>query len=364
MPFYHDLKSYRNDAGYADKSDWIARRLLTLRYDLQQAIIKERRPNSLIVGSWNIRAFDGGLPRLDESFHYIAEIVAAFDICAVQELRDDMTAIKRLQRLLGPNWDYFVTDVGNHEGANFERMGFFYNRDKVIFRNVIGEIVIASDTLRSGRQIARTPFFAAFQSHWFRFTLCSSHIIFGDDLGARAEEIAAITKALVKRAKREDQVFIFLGDMNIESRDDVVWQALLNSGMQVPEFAATNMQGDKYYDQISYTVDGAATRKTRLLRHGVFDWRNAVYGPAQPRDHDAPDDPALVERLSDAVQLAHYEPIVQAHRQRHGKQPFRDFARSYNTHFMTHEMSDHLPIWIELEIDYSDDYLARFLSAN
>jgi len=147
-------------------------------------------------------------------------------------------------------------------------------------------------------------------------------------------------------------------------RDDVVWQALLNSGMQVPEFAATNMQGDKYYDQISYTVDGAATRKTRLLRHGVFDWRNAVYGPAQPRDHDAPDDPALVERLSDAVQLAHYEPIVQAHRQRHGKQPFRDFARSYNTHFMTHEMSDHLPIWIELEIDYSDDYLARFLSAN
>ena len=26
----------------------------------------------------------------------------------------------------------------------------------------------------------------------------------------------------------------------------------------------------------------------------------------------------------------------------------------------TPTMSDHLPIWIELEVDYSDDYLRRF----
>jgi hypothetical protein len=28
---------------------------------------------------------------------------------------------------------------------------------------------------------------------------------------------------------------------------------------------------------------------------------------------------------------------------------------------MTHQMSDHLPIWVDLEIDYSDDYLKRFI---
>ena len=66
MPFYHGLKYYTDDPArgdYPGKSDWIARRLLALRYDLGQAIVNDRRPGSLIIGSWNIRAFDGGLPR-------------------------------------------------------------------------------------------------------------------------------------------------------------------------------------------------------------------------------------------------------------------------------------------------------------
>ncbi len=88
MPFYDDLRSYRDepDPDYPSKHKWIAERLLALRYDLDMKIVKDRRPNSLIVGTWNIRAFDGGLPRLDESLHYLAEIIAAFDICALQEL--------------------------------------------------------------------------------------------------------------------------------------------------------------------------------------------------------------------------------------------------------------------------------------
>ncbi len=361
MPFYHDLKRYQDDTSYPNKAEWVARRLLTLRYDLSQAITKDRRPNSLIIGSWNIRAFDGGMPRLDESFHYIAEIISAFDICAIQELRDDLRPLKRLMDLLGPNWDYFVTDVGNHEGANYERMGFVYNTNKVFFRNVIGEIVFPSDTLSDGNQIARTPFFASFQAGWFRFTLCSTHIIYGDDLGMRAEEITAITDALIKRAKKEDQVFVFLGDMNIESLEGEVGQALLDSGMKVPRFGPTNMKGDKYYDHIAFTVKGAATRKTRLINHGVFDWRNAVFGPAQARDPNAPDDPSYVNRISDDDHRAHYEPINAAARTAYGKEPYADFGSQYANNFMTFEMSDHLPIWVELEVDYSDEYLNRFL---
>lgn len=364
MPFYHDLKTYRDDPRHADypgMADWIARRLLTLRYDLKQAIIKDRRPNSLIVGSWNIRAFDGGLPRLPESLHYIAEVVSAFDICAIQEVREDMTALQRLMRLLGPNWDYFVTDVSRHEGGNHERMAFVFNRDKVFFRNIIGEIVLRSDALSTGRQIARSPFFAAFQAHWFRFTLCSAHIVFGDDLSLRAEEVRAITDALVARAKREDQVFIFLGDMNIDDPEGEVMTALRESAMEVPAFPPTNMKGDRYYDQMAFTVKGKSTNKTRLLRAGAFDWRNAVYGPAQPVDPAAPGDPALVGRLTDAEQVAHYEGIVTRHRAAHGKDPYADFSRSHAT-WMTHEMSDHLPIWMELETDYSDAYLTRYLT--
>ena len=362
MPFYVDLNYYKKypNPNYPDQHRWIAERLLALRYDLSMTIVKDRRPNSLIVGSWNIRAFDGGLPRLPESFHYIAEIISTFDICAIQELKPDLEPIRRLKKLLGPNWDYFVTDTCDHEGGNAERMAFFYNTDKVVFRNIIGEIVIPSDALPTGHQIARSPFFAAFQAGWFRFTLCSSHIIYGEDHSLRAAEITAITKALVKRARREDQVFIFLGDMNIESADGSIMTALRESKMHLAPVPASNLGGDKPYDQIAYTVKGKSTRKTRLLRSGTFDWRDAVFGPANERDPSAPDDPEHVIRRTHDENIAHYEPIVAAHREEHGKQAHASFRNSFKQ-WMTYEMSDHLPVWAELETDYSDEYLSRFL---
>lgn len=363
MPFYKDLNDYRDepDRDYPDKHKWIAERLLALRCDLHNAIVKCRRPNSLIIGTWNIRAFDGGVPRLDESLHYIAEIIGTFDICALQELRQNLEPIRRLKDLLGPNWDYFLTDVSDHEGGNFERMAFFFNTEKVFFRNIIGEIVIDSNVLPTGNQIARTPFFAAFQAGWFRFTLCSSHIIYGDDEMLRAAEIKAITDALVKRAKKEDQVFIFLGDMNIESEDGPIMEALKKSEMHVAPMPKSNLNGDKPYDQIAFTVKGNKnTRRTKLLRSGAFDWRGAVFGRAPERDPGASSDPEYVVRVSDEDYVAHYEPIVAKHREKHKKEPYADFARSYAS-WTTFEMSDHLPIWVELETDYSDEYLRKFL---
>nr|WP_246195252.1 endonuclease/exonuclease/phosphatase family protein [Paracoccus litorisediminis] len=362
MPFYQDLNDYRQlpDSNYPDKHKWIAQRLLALRHDLNLRIVRGRRSDSLIVGTWNLRAFDGGLPRLPESIHYIAEIIAAFDICALQELRPNLEPIRRLKTLLGPNWEYFLTDVSDHEGGNDERMAFFYNTDKVIFRNIIGEIVIPKSVLPGGNQIARTPFFAAFQAGWFRFTLCSSHIIYGDDHALRAAEVAAITDALAKRAKVEDQVFIFLGDMNIEDANHPIMAALKNSKMKLAPVPPSNLGGDKPFDQIAYTEHGASTRKTRLLRSGAFDWRNAVYGPAKMPDPGAPPDPANVIRKTDLENIAHYAPIVAAHRRAHGEAPHADFQRSY-AQWVTYEMSDHLPVWVELETDYSDEYLERFV---
>ena len=363
MAFYQNLKGYENDPIYPNKQDWIASRLLTLRHDLKQTISGNRKPNSLIIGSWNIRAFDGGMPRLDESYHYIAEIIDHFDICSVQEIKSDLWPLKRLVKLLGPNWDYFVSDVSTHKGGNTERMAFLYNKNKVFFRNLIGEIVLAKEDLIAGEQVARSPFFASFQAGWFKFSLCSAHIIYGDDLSLRAKEIKGISDALIGRSKKEDQVHIFLGDMNIESKDDEIMQALKDSGLTVPEFGPTNMKGDMWFDQIAFSVKGKATRKTRLLRHGKFDWRHAVFGPHPKDDVVAFTDTEKklgLSRLTLKANLDHYKKKVNAVRKEHKKDPYKDFSKSYRT-WTTHEMSDHLPIWIELETDYSDDYLRKFL---
>lgn len=373
MPFYHGLKSYIHDPeqgdfpNYPDKQAWIAGRLLALRKDLHETIERDRSPRSLIVGSWNIRAFDDGTPRLDESYHYIAEIISCFDICAVQEIKGDLEPLERLRKLLGPKWDYFVSDVSSHKGGNNERMAFLYNTDKVFFRRLVGELVIDSDDLADSDQFARSPFFAAFQSDWFRFCLCTTHVIYGGTSAAdkqkRADEITQMTKMLVSRAKKEDQVYILLGDMNIETTDGPIMQALRDSKMKVPEFPATNLVGDKHYDQMAYTVKGAAERKTRLIRSGLFDWRRAVFGPYPQEEFNALPDAEKTgpaRRISNADMLAHYRPICDAQRVQHGKEPYDDFDRSFGL-WATFEMSDHLPIWIELEVDYSNEYLERYV---
>ena len=366
MAFYQYLKGYKKDSEkYPNKQSWIASRLLTLRHDLNEAIKKDRRPNSLIIGSWNIRAFDHGMPRLDESYHYIAEIIDHFDICAIQEVKTDLKPLKRLVKLLGSdNWDFFVSDVSTHKGGNNERMAFVYNTNRVFFRNLIGEIVVPREDLIHGEQIARSPFFASFQAGWFKFSLCSVHIIFGDDLSKRTAEMEAVAKALNKRAKKEDQVHILLGDFNIKEKNDPAKKQLEKIGLTVPgDFGGTNLKEDERYDQITFTTKGKVKRKTKLLRHGKFDWRHSVFGPHPKKDPE----PLSQDDISNGMSrptlqeyLDHYKDIVTEERKEHDKEPYKDWAKSYRE-WTTHEMSDHLPIWIELEVDYSDDYLRKYL---
>lgn len=333
MAYYKSIRDYPPGREAPGQSGWIADGLLRLRADLAEQIRDQRRDNSLIIGSWNIRAFDGGRSRLDESYHYIAEIIDHFDICAVQEIKPDLGPLKRLIGLLGDNWDYFVTDVTAGDSGNDERMAFLYNRNRVIFRNLIGEVVLPREALIAGEQIARSPFFASFQADWFRFTLCTAHIRFGDDLGLRAQEIATLASILADRAKAEGEVYVLLGDMNIETSEDQMMAALRGAGFYVPDFGATNLGGDKLFDHIAFSGQG---QETRLLRQGKFDWRGSVFRPGD---------------------VSAYEAIAMAIRDRPdtGK-PYSDWPRTYPT-WTTHEMSDHLPIWIEIEVDYSDDFL-------
>ncbi len=334
MAYYKNLKRYSDD-----QASWISKRLLALRETMRASELGRRDNKNLVIGSWNIRAFDEGTPRRDESFHYIAEIIDHFDICAVQEVKQDLEPLKRLMRLLGPNWEYFVTDVTEGGPGNRERQAFLFNKNKVKFRNLVGEITLSRDALIDGDQIARTPYFASFQAGWFRFTLVSLHVIFGTDKAKRTKEISRIAERIVKRAEAEDEVYIMIGDMNIEQRGDAIFRGLSDHGLTVPVFGATNLGGTKHYDQIAFTGERV---KTKLVDSGSFDWRGDVYGDA---DKDA------------------YEPIVKEAREAAGKDMYSDWDSSYQAHFASFEMSDHLPIWVEIRTDYSDEYLDQFTGA-
>ena len=335
MASYHALKGYRE--ADPDKAAWVASRLLALRKSLLCSELGQRRAENLVIGSWNIKAFDEGQPRLDESFHYIAEIIDHFDICAVQEVKRDLAPLKRLVELLGPNWSYFVTDITRGGPGNRERQAFLYNTSKVHFRNLVGEVVLAADELLGEKQFARTPYFASFQAGWFRFTLVSVHIHFGSasvaDKKLRADELRRLAGIAVSESRKEDEVFALIGDMNIESSDDDIMAALTSQGLTVPFFGPTNLGGNKHFDQIAFTGDRV---KTDLVRAASYDWRDAIFRPVEDKDH--------------------YRPIAEAQRGR----PYANWDKSYQTHFASSEMSDHLPIWVEIKTDYSNEYLRRF----
>lgn len=466
MAFYSGLTPKDWDSPLtAARKKRAAKQLLSLRAALRDHLGEAagRPSRNIRIASWNLREFDSASygRRVMEAEHYIAEIMSHFDLIAVQEVRENLYALKRVMDLMGPGWDFLATDVSPGDRGNDERMVFVFNTNKVWFRDVAGELTLSADerlmlpnsfdlapdgglqielpagatlpdpgpqsvkttskgtalkkdvvldlppgtrvtvpdgaqlvfsgytddvdpngvlALGSGRsrsyksaavrlptsqmrtedlQFARTPFFAQFQSSWLKLGLCTVHIYYGDDdddslkMARRKAEIAALTKALADRAAAErnsdaENYFLVLGDFNIVGRDHGTMQALEQNGFVVPEKireipAGSNVRRDKFYDQIAIWTGKSKQRfssytKVEVTGAGVFDFFKHVF-----REGD--DDP-------NGGDEAHFEEVMQDEvmRGRASK------TYSYRT-WRTYQMSDHLPMWIELKTDFADDYL-------
>ncbi|MEM9738247.1 MAG: endonuclease/exonuclease/phosphatase family protein [Pseudomonadota bacterium] len=351
MVFYRDLRNRRlfSEA----ESDWVSRRLLDVRAQLREPIPtgvpRRTREGSIIIGTWNLRDFDNNKyrhgPRRRESLLYIAEIIAAFDVCALQEVNEDLEPLRQIIRLLGPDWDFISTDVTVGASGNRERMAFVYDTSKVSFRNVAGEIVLPKHALLPDeQQFARTPFLVCFQAGWFKFSLCTVHIYFGSNsknsegYRRRVNEIEYIAEEMAKRADREDENYILLGDFNIKNTMDETMAALTKAGFILPpELFPSNILGTKYYDQIAFR-----TRKDEVtfLSAGAFNFTNSLF----KREH-----------------YTHYASVLPArHRDlKHDGAP-KDAGKDkdyFHKRWMTWQMSDHIPLWVELAIDFSDEHL-------
>ena len=86
------------------------------------------------------------------------------------------------------------------------------------------------------------------------------------------------------------------------------------------------MGGNKWFDQMAFTEKGKAKPKTRLLRHGKFDWRHSVYGPHPNEKVLELSVKEIVEgkqRISKARFINHYQHKVQNIRKAYGKKPIR-----------------------------------------
>ncbi|ACL04278.1 Endonuclease/exonuclease/phosphatase [Desulfatibacillum aliphaticivorans] len=383
MPFYKPLKGMPIE----DRQRTIAG-IQRLRAQFDAVNFPGKKTSeSLILGTWNIRNFDDDRfnygPRMEESFYYIAEIMSRFDILAVQEICENLAPLDRLMHHLGYQYDYIVTDVTHSGlGGNRERLGFVYDKDKVKFKGVAGELVLPDKMLISeaadkGRQFARTPFGCQFQSGWFKFLFSTVHIYYGSAstksqaYARRVEEIKAVAKYLSKEAKMSDANQILVGDFNILEPGSKGFDALEKNGFTaVRNRMGSNRDRTKYYDQISFRSRKNEVKLLEPKREDrVFQFFDSVYRPDDFETYK----PVIQERLKAKLNIAKADLAKATSKKKREKAENQikaiEAARKsdasleeYYGEWRTFQMSDHLPLWVELEINFSDAYLEYLLT--
>ena len=340
MPSYTSLKKIKDPA----ERDRTVNKLLALRAQLDRDIPTKTANETLLLATWNIREF--GDNRSDESLHYLAEVISRFDLVAIQEVSSDMTGLQKLMALLGHNWDYLVTDSTDGPAGGGQRMAFLFDRCKVFFRNLAGELILPPSSLIDKQlQFARAPYIVAFQAGWFRLILTTVHIYYGTDTsetGRRVQEIDAVASLLNKRAKNDNENYILLGDFNISQTTDVTMQQLDKNGYYIPDAIRqhpSDLAKTKHYDQIAFKlkIDKDMTVFSEGDQHaGAFDFTQTIYP------------------LED---LPIYRPLFDEKNTK-GKTD-KQIETYYLTKWRTFQMSDHLPLWIELKVDFSNQYLQK-----
>ncbi|MGC4042964.1 MAG: endonuclease/exonuclease/phosphatase family protein [Armatimonas sp.] len=339
MPYYPGLKNKEFD----NRREFIAQKLIALREGLLKNIPYKTLNDNLLVATWNLRDFGrepghgfNPEPRLGESFYYIAEIISRFDLIAVQEVNEDLDDFRRLMRILGGSYDYIATDVTEGPGGNKERMVFVFDRRKINFRNIAGEIVLPNKAPYDGIQFARTPFVVSFQCGWLKFDICTAHLYYGEESGEkyekRVDEIKHLAGFMAERAERTGTNTFILGDFNVVGPDDKTWNALNDSPFKVPEKIKTipsNALRTKHYDQIAFrsVQDEVKIKGKQKESAGTFDFYNYVFESGNASDYKD-----VAKNLGDITKF--------------------DTWRTW-------QMSDHLPLWIELETDFAETYLNK-----
>jgi len=311
--------------------------ILELRKRIDAAKIPSSRlDETIILATWNIREF-GKKKRTAAAIHYIAEILGQFDLIAVTELRDNLSDLKRVMEILGPYWNVVFSDFNSDARGNRERVGYLYDKRAVVFSGLAAEPEPPrkKDPKNPGESIPaitwwRSPYMASFRAGNFDFILLTAHIRWGDGDDARIPPLNLMAGWVDKRRKEKhvyDKDWIVMGDFNIPKVKSPLFDAITSKGLSIPapflnvadKALTSNLARDKRYDQIlhysreTFSITGEA---------GVLDFYANNWRPLFP----AAKYPAMTK-----------------------------------TKF-TFELSDHLPLWVELNLRVDEEKLDQILN--
>lgn len=307
----------------------IAKGLKVLRKRIQAANIPSSRVDeSINIATWNIREF-GRKRRSKAAIHYIAEILNQFDLIAITEVRADLTDLSRVMAILGPYWKAVYSDFIADSGGNWERVAYLYDERVVIFTGLAAEAdAPRKKNKTTGEYVPefswwRSPYMTSFRAGTFDFVLLSAHIRWGKKSADRVAPLSLLAKWVDKRVRRKDtrdKDILVMGDFNIPSikKTDPLFSAVTSKGLRVPAALAglhgSNLKKNKRYDQILHYP-----RYTKSFSNngGALDFYAGNHRPLFP-----------------------------------------DLSKDE----FTYQLSDHLPLWVQLNVDVEDEELEQLLN--
>lgn len=313
---------------HGDADDETVRGLLELKKRIAKANIPSSKlDETLTIATWNIRDF-GKKPRRAKSLHYIAEILGQFDLVGVVEVRDDIQELRRVMDILGPYWRVIYSDYADDRGGNNERVAYLYDSRAAEFTGLVGNTTEARK--KKGEEYLpekswwRKPYLASFRAGSFDFILLTTHIRWGESERSRAGELDLLAQYVERRVKSTsaiDKDLIVMGDFNIPSLKSDLFAKITQFGLRMPKALAgahgSNLKKNKRYDQILH--DPVFT-KTFSEVGGVLDFFGEKWGKLYPE------------------------------------------AASDDDEEFTYELSDHLPLWIQIRTDIAVEILEQKLN--
>jgi hypothetical protein len=301
----------------------------------EAAIPSSRLDETIILATWNIREF-GRRRRSARAIHYIAEILGQFDLIAITEVRDNLSDLRRVMKILGPYWNVVFSDFNADAGGNRERIAYLFDKRAVVFTGLASEADPPRKKNRATGEYLpslgwwRSPFMASFSAGNFDFIMLSAHIRWGSGDKARIAPLKLLADWVHKRSREKhviDKDWIVVGDFNIPSTSSPLFEAVARKGLSLPRAlaniahkdAASNLARDKRYDQILHqsTESFSLTGKAGVLDFYAGNWR-ALF----PADE------------------------------------FPDLTKAK----FTYELSDHLPLWVELNLRVDEETLDQILN--
>jgi endonuclease/exonuclease/phosphatase family metal-dependent hydrolase len=253
--------------------------------------IPRKSSDRLLLATWNIANL-GVQDRLDSDYGLIAEIIAWFDLVAVQEVNDDLRGIEAIHDKLPARYDLLFSDAS----GNRERQAFLYDSRKITRLKEVGRLAIPPSELPVIKLPGSTtpfvgfdrgPYLASFACGDFRFSLVNVHLFYGSsdptDMDRRTLETYAVAWwADQKHRDRRSYVpeIVPLGDFNLPKAapGDRIYDALISLGLEVPPHTSqigSAIASDSHYDQIAFFPGSTKTRFTGASN--VFDFDGALF---------------------------------------------------------------------------------------